>query len=85
MDRVSGKVRRKGVIRNDSKVRGLSNKKGGAATEEIGRAGSRFGRGLGSLLVLGHGPWMWDSGAQGEARAGDRNLRACCMPMAFKA
>lgn len=84
MGQVLGKVRRKGVIRNDSKVQGLRNKKGGAATEEMGRAGSRFGRGWGSLLVLGHGPWMWDSGAQGEARAGDRNLRVRCMPMAFK-
>lgn len=56
MDQVPGKVRRKGVIRNDSKVRGLSNKKGGAATEEMGRAGSRFGKGWGSQLLLGHGP-----------------------------
>lgn len=36
MGQVPGKVRRKGAIRNDSKVQGLRNKKGGAATEEMG-------------------------------------------------
>lgn len=44
-----------GKIRNDSKVWGWFNRKGGVATEEMGRAGNEGGE---SVLLLGHGLWM---------------------------
>lgn len=75
---------RKGAIRVDSKLWGLSNRKGGAATEEMRRAGSRFGKRAGNrcfylAMALGYG-----TGAQGEVRAGDIKLKVSYIPMVFK-
>lgn len=53
---------KKGVLGSDSKVWGLSNRRGGAATGEVGRAGSRFGKRLGDR----HFCLAMALGAQGE-------------------
>lgn len=69
MGQVPGKVRRKGAIRNDSKVQGLRNKKGGAAAEEMGSR-EQVRKRLGVTTCFG--PWPLDVGLWSSGRSQGR-------------
>lgn len=61
-------------------IGGLRSKKGVVSTEEMGRAGSRFGEKGGS------GPWPLGVGAWSSEKSEQeiKNLRVGCIRMAFK-
>lgn len=78
-------IRAAAKIRNDSKIWGSATGKVVLPLKRWEEAGAAWQEAGASVLLPGHSPWRWGTrAAQGEGKAGERNVRFSCIRAVFR-